>query len=142
MKVRRIQLDKDYPILKTWWERRGSEAPHLALLPPMGVVAELDGLPIACAFLYEIRGVALAIVEWEATNPEIKSPILKVKALNTVFDFWEDYCREVGIKIVLSWTAEDRGDGRLLRGRKWTPCPGERHELMAFDCGKELVCQR
>ena len=132
MRVRRIQLDSDYPIIKTWWEVRGSEAPQRELLSSVGIMVEQDDLPVACAFLYQVKESPLGIIEWEATNPAITSPILKVRALGFVFDFFEVYSRDHGIAILLSWVAQDRGDGRLLARRNWVRCPGQRHELMAF----------
>ena len=50
-----------------------------------------------------------------------------------VFDFFEQYCKDQGITAILSWVAEERGDGRLLERRKWVKCPGSRHALMAFE---------
>lgn len=132
MRVRRIDLDRDYPVIKTWWERRGTESPSVVLLPNVGVIAETDDFPIACAFLYQDIGGLVAMVEWEATNPDCHSAMQTMRALNTVFDFFERYAIEKGFVVVLSWVAEKRGDGRILERRKWTKCPGERHALMAY----------
>jgi hypothetical protein len=132
MKVRRIQLDEDYPVVKTWWEKRGSPAPQVLLLPAVGVIAEMDGQPVACAFLYEDISGRVAMVEWEATNPEVGSALKVVRGLNMVFDFFEQFARDQGYLVVLSWVAKEHGDGRLLERRKWVKCPGERHEMMAF----------
>lgn len=139
MRVRRITLDTDYPIIKTWWERRGSSAPQKELLPITGIMAEWCGQPQACAFLYEDKGGTVAMIEWEATNPDC-GPVATVKALNAIFDFFELYCQEKGQKVILSWVESGRGDGRLLSGRKWVRCPGERHELMAFVTEKGATC--
>lgn len=133
MRVRRIQLETDYPVISAWWTLRGTEAPNRVLLPDVGVIAEADdGTPVACAFLYEDVGGKVCMVEWEATNPHAGSTSKVVKGLNIVFDFFEQFAREQGKLIVLSWVAEERGDGRILERRKWTKCPGERHALMAF----------
>lgn len=139
MKVRRIQLDKDYPILRTWWEKRGIEAPALVLLPQIGVIAETEDTMVACAFLYEDTGGKVMMIEWEATNPAVGSALKVMHGLNTVFDFFEKFARERGNMVLLSWVAEERGDGRLLARRKWVKCPGERHALMAFQ-PKEAPC--
>ncbi len=136
MRVRRIILEQDYPILKTWWERRGTESPQEALLPE-GVIAEDDNGMVACAFLYEDKGGRIAMVEWEATNPDCHSPMRAMRGLNTVFDFFEGYFPGV----LVSWVASGRGDGRLLDRRHWKKCPGERHELMAFS-KQEALCQQ
>jgi len=141
VRVRRIAIDRDYPTIKTWWEKRGSEAPSPGLLPPVGVISEDNGIPLACAFLYEAVGCSIAMVEWEATNPDYKSALIQVRALTQIFDFFETFCRDKGIAVVLSWVAEDRGDGRLLARRNWIKCPGERHEMMAFETHpEEALC--
>lgn len=138
MKVRRTILEHDYPILKTWWERRGTEAPQAALLPPIGVVAHDTSGLAACAWLYEVKDAPIAMVEWEATCPDA-GPMRAVRGLNMVFDFFEKYCEDNGIAVVLSWVAAQRGDGRILANRNWKKCPGERHELMAYET-KEALC--
>ena len=142
MRVRRFNAETDYPVIRTWWEARGGEAPALALLPDCGIVVEQFDNPIACAFMYEVTSGSIALIEWEATNPDIHSPITQVKALSMVFDFFEKYCRDRGIAVLLSWVASNRGDGRLLEKRKWVKCPGERHEMMAFSTQpQEALCQ-
>ena len=143
MKVRRIILEEDYALLATWWTRRGTEAPHIKLLPEVGVMAFDEAGPTACAFLYVDRGNTIAMVEWEATNPCCTSPLRSIRALNMVFDFFEKFCTEEGIPIVLSWVAETRGDGRLLERRKWMKCVGDRHALMSFSTQTpEVLCQQ
>lgn len=129
-----------YATLKTWWERRNTEAPHQVLLPLVGVLAEDSEGYVACAWLYEDKAGAVAMVEWEATNPDA-SAMRAIRGLNMVFDFFERYCTEQNIAVILSWVAAGRGDGRLLTGRNWKKCPGERHELMAFQT-QEAVCQQ
>ena len=138
MKVRRTILE-DYNLLASWWTRRGGDAPPRSLLPELGVIAEEGGAPMACAFLYEIKGGVLAIVEWEATNPDCPSAMAKIRALNMVFDFFEKYCSGQGIKVLLSWVKEGRGDGRLLERRAWKKMPGDRHEMMAINL-QEAPC--
>lgn len=139
--MRRIILDQDYYFLKTWWERRGMPAPSLYLLPEVGVIIEENGMGLSCAFLYEDKSGKIAMVEWEATNPDCTSPMKSIRALHMVFDFFEGYCRERGISIILTYVSEGRGDGRLLEKRKWTKCPGNRHELLVFESiPKEETC--
>jgi hypothetical protein len=132
MKVRRIELSEDYPLISKWWERRGEVPPPESVLPSVGVLAVNGDEAIACAFLYEDRGGRIAMVEWEATNPDCTSCFVRVRALNYIFGFFEEYCASRRVSAVLSWVAFGRGDGRILERRKWKKCPGERHELMAF----------
>lgn len=132
MRIRRIILEQDYLTIATWWTRRNGTPPPLNMLPDMGIIAEEDGNPVACAFLYEISNCSMSIIEWEATNPECHSPMRALKGLHMVFDFFEKYCTEKKTAFVVSWVLPGRGDGRLLERRKWRRCPGEPHEMMAF----------
>ena len=142
MKVRRIIIDEDYPLIKTWWESRGSDAPQKEIFP-IGVIAEQDGFPVACGFLYEDKLDRVGMVEWEATNPDCHSAMQALRGLNMIFDFFEKYWCVDGSRILMSWVAQGRGDGRILDRRGWKKCPGERHELMAFSNFKaEELCQR
>lgn len=141
MKVRRFIPTEDYHVVRTWWEKRGQLAPPMVILPAVGVIVEDEGHPIACAFLYEDRAGTVAMIEWEATNPSVGSPMKVVRGLNVVFDFFERYARDEGYAVVLSWVAEERGDGRILEKRQWKECPGERHKLMAFETKEEQCPQ-
>ena len=143
MNVRRIIIEQDYELLATWWTRRNGSPPPLNMLPDTGVIAECpEGFPVACAFLYEISNAPIAIVEWEATNPDCSSPMKALRGLHMVFDFFEKYCKDKGFQFVITWVLPGRGDGRLLERRKWIKAPGEPHEMLAFVTNpKEELCQ-
>lgn len=54
-----------------WVQARGGEAPTREMLPGCGAVAEHNGKPIACAFLYlDATGSGVAWLAWLATCPE------------------------------------------------------------------------
>jgi len=131
VRVRRFVAKSDAAIIAPWWSKRGLTPPVGALLPFTGVIVEYESIPTACAFLYEDKAGNVAMIEWECTNPEIGA-MRTIKALHVLFDFFERYAQEQGILFILSWTAEERGDGRILRSRKWVKLPGPRHELMCF----------
>lgn len=140
MKTRRLILEEDYPVIKTWWERRGGEPPPLNMLPDVGVIVEEDGTSLACAFLYKISNAQIAIVEWEATNPDFPSPTKRLQALNMAFDFFEEWTREKEHVCLITWVKMGRGDGRLLSQRGWIHPQGEPHEMLAYIPTKEAVC--
>lgn len=141
MRVRRIDILGDYPMVSQFWTKRGIPAPHIVLLPDIGVIAYDDNGPVACSYLYEDKSGRVAMVEWEATNPDC-TPLRCARGLDTMFDFWEIYANENAPMLILSWVAEVRGDGRLLERRGWIKCPGERHALMSFQAiPKEATCQ-
>jgi hypothetical protein len=80
------------------------------------------------------------MIEWEATRPT-NTAMESIRSLNLIFDFFERFAVDQGFAVVLSWVAEQRGDGRILERRKWVKCPGERHALMAYQpAPKEATC--
>ena len=57
--IRSIELADDgrvspaeFSLVSPWWEARGGESPTREMLPGCGAVAEWNGQPIACAFMY------------------------------------------------------------------------------------------
>lgn len=140
MRVRRINIEHDYPVIRTWWERRGGTPPQMELLSDFGIMVEDGELPMACAFLFTISNAPLAIVEWEATNPDVHSVRRRLEALNMAFDFFEDWSKQGEAACLITWVTAGRGDGRLLSQRGWTKPQGEPHEMLAFVPVKEAVC--
>lgn len=114
MRVRRIDLELDYPVLKTWWARRGGVPPAIEILPDVGVIVEDAGMPVSCLFLYTMSNASVAVAEWEATNPDCMSPLKKIRALHMAFDFFEKFSNENQIRFVFSWTLPGRGDRKSV----------------------------
>ena len=131
MKIRRIDLAKDYPIIKTWWEKRSGIPPDFSLFPETGVIVEHGDYLVACASLYEDKAGRIAIIEWEATNPNAPARLC-FEALSHIYKFWEEYRKDHGILALLSWVESGSGHEHLLKKRSWIKCPGVRHELMAY----------
>jgi hypothetical protein len=131
MKLRRIVLESDFTLLQSWWAKRGTPPPILALLPPIGILCEMDDAPAACAWLYNADDNLLGIVEWVATNPNLAKKDTAT-AVEHILNFFEDYCREHHMRGFFSWVKPNSGLRRLYDKRGWVSAQGEAHELMAF----------
>ena len=131
MKLRRIVLADDFPLLQSWWAKRGTTPPNPILLPPVGIVCEFAGTPAACAWLYNADDNLLGIVEWVATNP-ILARKDTAAAVEHILNFFEDYCLKHNMRGFFSWVKPASGLRRLYEKRGWVSAQGEAHELMAF----------
>src|SRR5207253_3124646 len=61
----------DYQTVDAWWRaRHGQGRPFPEnLLPPLGIVAERDGKPVAALWAYQSAGIGMAFLEYAVTAP-------------------------------------------------------------------------
>jgi hypothetical protein len=62
MKAEFYKQDKHYEILLDWWKERDFPAIPPHLLPPIGIVVEIEAEPVCAGFLYYTNG-GLAIID-------------------------------------------------------------------------------
>lgn len=68
--VRRYDPDADRPMIQSWLDYHAGEAvPFPVLLPPLGVVVELDGEPSAALWCFECAGVDMCWLELPVSRP-------------------------------------------------------------------------
>lgn len=91
MKTRLIDNVLDYLIVSPWWVKHQGVAVPLNMLPPVGVMVEDDGKPVAAAWLFQAVGVGVAWMSWSVTNPDISAQ-KRVRALGMVADALEVLC--------------------------------------------------
>ena len=61
----------DYQVVSGWWEaRRGQPLPEV-LLPPIGVIVEGDGVPVAALWCYQSVGIGVCFLEFLCTPPQL-----------------------------------------------------------------------
>jgi hypothetical protein len=94
----RLVTREDYPEFASWWTARGSTAPSLSLLPPLGLTVP----GVATAYLY-ITDAPLAIVAWPATRPSASADERR-EALEAIFNAVDDLSRSHGCTHVLGMT--------------------------------------
>lgn len=59
----------DYQLVNEWWMARKGRPFLETLLPPLGVFAERDGVPVAVMWAYESVGIGVAFLEYFVTRP-------------------------------------------------------------------------
>ena len=69
MQMRQINIDSDFPKLKTWWEARNFPPANPRFLPPTGIMVSMDGSDICAGFLFKSDANA-AIIGNIVTNPD------------------------------------------------------------------------
>jgi hypothetical protein len=95
-RVSRADFDWVYP----WWEARGGESPTREMLPGCGAIAEWNGEPVACAFLYlDATGSGVAWLAWVATKPGTPGKRV-VRAFRALFQFLTDFARSMNYWLV------------------------------------------
>jgi hypothetical protein len=74
--------DKDHAMFSSWCDAHGASATPAALLPPLGVVVQMDGQDSAALFLYYALSCPVAFLDCAATRPH-----LPLKDAIRCFDF-------------------------------------------------------
>lgn len=59
----------DYQLVNEWWMRHNQTPLPETMLPPNGVIVELDGVPLGALWCYESFGVGVAFLEWPCSAP-------------------------------------------------------------------------
>lgn len=97
----RSRTENDYPMLCKWWEAHGWEPVLEAVLPKIGVIAEVNDEQVAAAFLYMDNSSPLAIIEWIVSNPESK-PRDVVSSIIDIVNFLADEAKRFDYSFILT----------------------------------------
>lgn len=101
MKARKF-TGEDYPIVSEWYVAHGwPSAPHVGMLSSTGLIVEDETGPLAVGFIY-LTNSAIGFLEWIATRPKMGAKALK--ALKFLFDEIKERCREMGIRVLHSFS--------------------------------------
>ena len=60
---------KDLPMIREWWAGHGEGEFPAWLLPPLGVVVECDGAPVAALWLYMAVKIGVCFAEFPVSRP-------------------------------------------------------------------------
>lgn len=96
--------DRDYDTLKSWWKETGCPVPHLSQLQTLGVIGYDGDTPACAVFAYKSDGVAVAFLEHLITNPAVKSPMRKLRAVTGMMEFILDELEADGYQIIRGTT--------------------------------------
>lgn len=95
----------DYQLVNRWYEARHSKPLSETILPPCGVIIEMDGEPVAALWCYEVFGIGIAFLEHAVTRSGLSISEAK-RALSLA--------AEACIRIAKTHASENGGDVSLF----------------------------
>jgi hypothetical protein len=119
MKIRAYVAETDYPLLASWWQRRGLPAVPQQLLPEFGAFAHVGNIDVAAGFVYFEEKGRVAVVDWISTNPTVASGPTTLEAVAHLIRFFEDAAKNRGCANVFSFVAQNTGLHRLMVRAGW-----------------------
>lgn len=128
---------EDYKRIKHWFEDQGYEAQPSAVLPPVGMIASVDGEETACAWLYTSDGgCGVGFLHFVATNPD--SPVShRAIALRRGLECIKKVAEELGIKVIFG-TISNKKLLKASQALGWEA--GEPTNHVALICQQEHSC--
>lgn len=102
----RMYAAEDYATIAPWWPAHGWQPVAQAVLPRGGVVVELDGRPVAAAWLYMDNSVGVAMMEWTVTNPD-NTPRQSLKAITLLVGAIREIAVQNDYGVVLTSAKQD-----------------------------------
>lgn len=83
------QYHNRYELVNSWWKERKEGDFREELIPPVAVIVEADGEPVAFLSMYLAVGIGIAFLEWPVTKPclgvKAKAPMIRaIEALAEV----------------------------------------------------------
>jgi len=74
MRLREVNLSKDYSMLCSWWSKHGWASIDPSWLPATGLIVENDVGPVCAGFIYRTDS-SLFVFEYVVSNPDMDSGI-------------------------------------------------------------------
>jgi hypothetical protein len=99
--LKMFDRETDYPIVKEWWEGHGWNAVPLSVLPKLGIVANLDGGPVAAGWLYMDNSIGVSMMEWVVSNPAAK-PKCVYRSIKAIVEFLKGQAKSFGYSVMLT----------------------------------------
>lgn len=98
----------DYERIKWWFEAREQQPHPSCMLPPVGLIASIDGEETACAWLYRSDGdCGVGFLHFVGTNPDA-SEARRAIALRRGMEGIAEKAREMGITVILGTISNPR----------------------------------
>ena len=70
MKIRQIDLDKDYIDVAKWWAKQGWPVLTKEILGKVGFIAEIDDKKVAAVWIFATNS-PIYVMEWLVGNPDV-----------------------------------------------------------------------
>jgi hypothetical protein len=93
--------ETDYAIVKEWWVGHGWNAVPISVLPKLGIVANLDGGPVAAGWLYMDNSIGVSMMEWVVSNPGAK-PKSVYRSIKAIVEFLKGQAKSFGYSVMLT----------------------------------------
>ena len=107
MRIRLINTEADYPMIKSWWEAHGWDSVPVQALPKIGAIVEDDGESVAAAWLYMDNSVGVCWMEWLVSNPEAR-PTRIVRAVSQIVEFLAQVGKDNNYGVMLTACRQDK----------------------------------
>lgn len=89
-----FEFDKHFELIKSWFEKRKFPVPDPHLLPSVGVIAQFEGKPVACGFIFKTDS-KLAMIGNLSSDPEASSEA-RNESLNSLLNILSDIAKNEG----------------------------------------------
>ena len=126
--VRQFDKEKDFDTVKAWWEAHSNGRLFAKeLLPPVGVIAEVNGEPLAACWVHLSAGVGVAFLDLPVSKPGL--PLKEVQIVFSVLlEAIEEICRAHDYGMLQAFTLP--GIARHLQRRHGFEHAGTRLQLV------------
>lgn len=106
MEVRKVDLEKDYDEIASWWKSQGWPVLPKEVLSSSGFIAEEAGVKLAATWMFPTN-CPIYIMEWTVGNPDAPWNI-RSEALRAVTDGACEWAKKDGAAQVFTMTKNDR----------------------------------
>lgn len=98
LEMKYVDLIKDYPLLKSWWEAREFPPANPRFMPPTGLMISSQGEPVCAGFLFKSDANA-AIIGNIVSNPKATGEIRSL-ALDALLEALAGLAKSEGFGMV------------------------------------------
>lgn len=106
----RLYKKEDYETLKAFWSQykdwETSPVPE-SILPPYGVIVEVDNKIVSAGFLYEFKTNELCLMEWIVADPKADKEV-RDKSLDLLIDTINIKAKNEGYQFLCSWASHPK----------------------------------
>ena len=95
LKIRQFDKENDSALVASWWIGRGQTPVHPSEFTSSGIVAIIDDVPTACAWLFVNNRSNVATVENLVSDPKASDEHVK-HASEIIFDFFRGEAESIG----------------------------------------------
>lgn len=115
----RLYSPGDFPTISPWFTGHGGSPVPEKILPKCGVVAVLNGQPVAAVWLYMDNSVGVAWLAWLVTSPEL--PLFTAEeALRVLLGAAEAVAKSLDYGLLFTMTNKP-ALGRWFKGHGFAP---------------------